>query len=311
MFYLLAGLAIRLPWYLKGAKQYSFSDFVVFLLRPLERLQYTIGDLPLSLKDMESRAIQQSGDSLHTTMFVWLMQISPNPSARAIVTSCIALNPNNLVYIQPPITSPNEWAKTLQQAISVLVTGSDYILDEDSFEPYSLLTGVHWTDYVEGLLSKTYDVSSTVEWYWDAEISHLDQWAVETFLQRFSLHALYHATPNSTSTMLAPLLEFEPALAPLYPAMRFQCWTVKPTPAAMHKLKIWLPNPDHADSVQVVTAPELRLLLEAATCISGAGLDSKEFGDAFLDAGVCSFGVVSPKITTWLLPRMWHMPSTR
>lgn len=192
--------AIRLPWYLKTARRYHFLDFVDFLLQPLEHLQYSAGELP---QDMETKVIQESGDSLHTRMFVWLMQISPNPSARAI----IALDPNDLVHIQPPVTSTIEWAKALQQAISVQLTSPGRRLDEDSFRVYARLTGTHWMGFTGALLSvhryccttsvthyaeeHAYDISSTVDWNRDARAPVLNQPSTcEIFLQRFCLHTL-------------------------------------------------------------------------------------------------------------------------
>ncbi|TFK95888.1 hypothetical protein BDV98DRAFT_659466 [Pterulicium gracile] len=99
---------------------------------------------PHSLKEMEITAIEAQEDVLHTRMFTWVMETSSNPSARSIITSCVALNPKNLAGIQPPITTDIEWAKTVHQAISDQVTKPDQELDRDSFNHKGL--SVSWWD---------------------------------------------------------------------------------------------------------------------------------------------------------------------
>lgn len=85
---------------------------------------------------------------------------------------------------------------------------------------------------------------------------------IEIFLQRFCLHALYHATPTSL-TELTPMLRAN-NLSPLPAVMEniFKCG-VGPTPEALLSLKLWLPTPRHAESLVTTdpAAPELKLLL--------------------------------------------------
>lgn len=69
--------------------------------------------------------------------------------------------------------------------------------------------------------------------------------------------------------------------------MRLGGSVVQPTPAALQRLRSWLPTSNHAFLLQDVPASQLQLLLEVATCLLGSG--SPSFSKAFRDEGCLLF----------------------
>lgn len=302
-------LAIRLPWYLLTYSTNSDDGFVSFWFEPISFVAYRMKlAQPRSLRDKEAKIITSKRRALHQHMFTWLMRTSPNPSTRSIATQCLSLDPRDVRKLQPPYTSAIEWDRLCLRSLSAVVTHPNMTLSTRSFGVYADMLGLR-ADSLKAIASKllsahqhskisgvqlveeqSYDLSSYIDWshmYYLRAYLEFGDLLSTTFLRRFCLHALYHATPTSPAE-LAPLLSID--FSPLFQAMRIVgVGAVYPTPEAVRRLLSWLPTPNQADSLVLTTpeAPELELLLNVGRFLLGvAGM---EFSDAFKDAGCLRF----------------------